>query len=260
MQCCQQCGLRPFLIDCASAHHHCAESRPFHQRSIKRRRTPLRGIGLFHVIHKIESQSFRSASIQRRKNSRLPIRRHLLYLLKSRFAQHLHHQLAAFIHPTIFRRDRWLLDPRPQPLHRFIVPLFNFTADGPAILLTEPCDRVPHHSQIPRNRRAQHIWHSQHGHCRSAGALQKLAPCGAFQLFHPRHRILLKYLASESVTAHSISPYFFSSNSFFNAFPLRNHGRSRRCIYPGNVRFLAINFSIHSRASCVFPCVFKNQA
>jgi hypothetical protein len=39
------------------------------------------------------------------------------------------------------------------------------------------------------------------------------------------------------------------ANSFSSALPLRNHGRSRLCMYRGKVRFFASSFRSHSRAS-----------
>lgn len=49
----------------------------------------------------------------------------------------------------------------------------------------------------------------------------------------------------------------YTANSFCRALPLRNHGRSTRCIYPGSVRFLATNFCAHSLASDFCPVSFK---
>ena len=51
-----------------------------------------------------------------------------------------------------------------------------------------------------------------------------------------------------------------AANSFSSASPLRNHGRSYRCMYRGSVRFLASSFSAHSRASSRRPASFRKFA
>lgn len=43
--------------------------------------------------------------------------------------------------------------------------------------------------------------------------------------------------------------HYALANSFRSALLLRNHGRSRRCMYRGSVRFFASSFCAHSRAS-----------
>jgi hypothetical protein len=50
------------------------------------------------------------------------------------------------------------------------------------------------------------------------------------------------------------------TNSFSSALPLRNHGRSRLCMYRGSVRFFASSFCNHSRASCRRFAVFRKLA
>ena len=50
------------------------------------------------------------------------------------------------------------------------------------------------------------------------------------------------------------------ASSFSNAFPFRNHDRSRLCMYRGNVRFLASNFCAHSRDSSHRFAIFRKLA
>jgi hypothetical protein len=50
------------------------------------------------------------------------------------------------------------------------------------------------------------------------------------------------------------------ASSFSSAFPFRNHGRSRLCMYRGNVRFFASNFCVHSRDSSRRFAVFRKLA
>jgi len=52
----------------------------------------------------------------------------------------------------------------------------------------------------------------------------------------------------------------YAANSFSNAFPFRNHGRSTLCIYLGNVRFFAKSRFAHSFASSFSPFNFKKFA
>ena len=56
-----------------------------------------------------------------------------------------------------------------------------------------------------------------------------------------------------------LQPYALA-NSFSSALPLRNHGRSRLCIYRGSVRFFARSFRAHSRDSSRRFAVFRKLA
>src|SRR5262249_28083971 len=111
------------------------------------RRTPFRRIGLLHVIHEVQSQSFWCACIQRGKNAGLAVGRHFLDALKSRVAQQLHHQRAAFVHSAIFRGDGGLLDPVLQAFHRLFVVFFNFRADAVGVFWVQPRNTASQHSR-----------------------------------------------------------------------------------------------------------------
>src|SRR5260370_19015711 len=50
------------------------------------------------------------------------------------------------------------------------------------------------------------------------------------------------------------------ASSFSSALPLRNHGRSRLCMYRGTVRFFASSFWNHSRASSRRFAIFRKLA
>ena len=82
----QKCFLRSLLIHRATAHHHFAQPRFLDQRRFEWRRTPVRRIGLLHVVHKIETQRLRRSRVQRCKHTRLPVRRHLPHTAKSGLA------------------------------------------------------------------------------------------------------------------------------------------------------------------------------
>jgi hypothetical protein len=53
---------------------------------------------------------------------------------------------------------------------------------------------------------------------------------------------------------------FAAVNSFNSALPLRNHGRSYRCIYRGSVRFFASSFCAHSRDCSGRPASLRKYA
>ena len=56
------------------------------------------------------------------------------------------------------------------------------------------------------------------------------------------------------------SELYALASSFNSALPLRNHGRSRLCMYRGSVRFFASSFCNHSRASSRRFAVFRKLA
>ena len=126
--------LRSLLIHRAATDHHFAQPRFVHDSRFERRRRPFRRIELFHVVHEIKPDRLRRARIERREHARLSIRVDHRRLLKSRIARQFRHVLRAFRIPAILRRDRHLLDPILQPLHRLIMAFGNLGFDFVEIL------------------------------------------------------------------------------------------------------------------------------
>ena len=121
---------RTLLVNGAAPDHDFAESGFVHQSGFERRRRPLSGIGLLHVVHVVKAQRFRGARIQSGEDSRLAVGGDFCSLLKARFAQHTHHHVAAFVHAAILGGDGWLADPVLQALDGFVVAFFDFRPDG----------------------------------------------------------------------------------------------------------------------------------
>ena len=96
------------------------------QRGVKRRRGPLRGIGLFHVIHEVEAEGSRRARVQGGENSRLSVARDFPHRIESGIPQESHGEVAALGHAAIFRGDGGLPDPFLEPMHGFVVMLVDF--------------------------------------------------------------------------------------------------------------------------------------
>ena len=123
---------RPFrtlLVYRPAAHYHLAESRFINESGFERRRRPLGGIRLLHVVHVVKTESARSTSVQRGDNAGLAVGGDSHRLLETCFAEHTHGQLAAFVHAAVFGGDGWLADPILQPLDGFIVAPFYFRAN-----------------------------------------------------------------------------------------------------------------------------------
>ena len=97
----------------------------------------------------------------------------------------------------------------------------------------------------------------------SRGLSPHIRPGPLFRLPRPgrrRFRVAqTSVCALPPVTNHE-SPVTCSASSFINALPLRNHGRSRLCMYLGSVRFFASSFCAHSRASSHRLAVFRKLA
>src|SRR5207244_1498997 len=67
---------RPFrtlLVYRPAAHYHLAESRFINESGFERRRRPLGGIRLLHVVHVVKTESARSTSVQRGENAGLAV-------------------------------------------------------------------------------------------------------------------------------------------------------------------------------------------
>src|ERR1041384_7023362 len=63
----------------------------------------------------------RRARIECGENARLAIARDFGYRLESGIAQQLHGEFTAFVNATIFRGDRWLMDPLLQTAHVLVM-------------------------------------------------------------------------------------------------------------------------------------------
>src|SRR5215510_13675919 len=97
----QEGGFRAFLIDGAAANEHLAKTRLIHQSRFKWWRRPLGGINLFYVIHIVNAQFSRRASVQYGKYTRLAIGRYFSHLGEPGLAQHLHSHFTAFSHTAV---------------------------------------------------------------------------------------------------------------------------------------------------------------
>ena len=116
-----------------------AQRRFVHQPRFGRRRSPLRRIELFHVVHEIKADRFRRAGIERGEHARLSVSANDIRPLKSRFARQLRHIFRAFRITAVLRRDRHLMDPILEPLHRFIVLLRDLRLDLREIIRRSEC-------------------------------------------------------------------------------------------------------------------------
>ena len=122
-------GFRAFLIDGAAAHDDFAEAGFIEQSRFKRRRRPFGGISLFDVVHEIEAEGFGRAGVKCGENTGLAVGGHFFDAAEAGFAEHLHHQVAAFVHAAIFSGDGGLANPPLQALYGFVVMLLNFGAN-----------------------------------------------------------------------------------------------------------------------------------
>ena len=125
----QESRLRSFLIYRTTADNHFSEIRFIYQRRVGRWRSPFRRVELFHVVHEINADSFGGTGIERSENARLALGRHLSRLVKPCFLQQFDQVVRAFGVAAIFRRDRDLMNPFLQPLHRLIMLLGDLLLD-----------------------------------------------------------------------------------------------------------------------------------
>ena len=89
------------------------------ERRVERRRRPLGGIDLLHVVHEVEADRARRARVERREDARMAVGRHALGASGSRRPRaQLHHQVAALVHAAVLGRDGGLPDPVLQALRR----------------------------------------------------------------------------------------------------------------------------------------------
>jgi hypothetical protein len=133
MQCSQERRLRSLLIHRAATHEDFAESWHVHETRLPRRRRPLLGVRLLHVVHEIQPERAARTGVECREDAGLAVGRPLLDVLEPGIAQHAHREIAALAHPAILGSDRRLTDPRLQPLHGFIVTLLDLLVDRRAV-------------------------------------------------------------------------------------------------------------------------------
>src|SRR5256886_7973044 len=111
MQRCEERCFRSFLVHRATADDHLPQRRFVHYSRFGRRRRPFCRIELFHVVHEIKTDSFRSTCIKRREYAGFAVRVDHRCLLKSCIASELSHVFRAFRIAAVLRRDRHLSDP-----------------------------------------------------------------------------------------------------------------------------------------------------
>jgi hypothetical protein len=71
---------------------------------------------------------------------RLAIRRDFAYLTKTGFPEHVHGELAAFVHTAIFGSNGRLANPRLQAPNAFVVTLGDFGVDS--VEVSHGCGRA----------------------------------------------------------------------------------------------------------------------
>ena len=122
--------LGPFLIHRAAADEDLAESGPVHESGGEGRRRPFRGIGLLHVVHEVDRESLRGARVERREDARVTVGVDTRRLLEAGIARHPHHEIAALVHPTIFRGERRVLHPLLKASEALVMTLFDLGLDA----------------------------------------------------------------------------------------------------------------------------------
>ena len=111
MQCSEKRCLWSLLVHCTASNNNFPKSGLVDQSSFKWRGRPLRRINLLHVVHKIKTNRLGRAIVHHCEDTRLSFGWDLRDLRKARLAQHVHHQPAAFLHPTILGGNRRLANP-----------------------------------------------------------------------------------------------------------------------------------------------------
>src|SRR5712671_2350015 len=105
-----------FLVYGAAADDYFAEAGLVDERGVPGWRGPFGGVDLLYVVHEIEAERFGSAGIESGEDAGLAFGGDLADLAEAGFAQHLHGQLAAFVHAAIFCGDGGLVNPVLQAL------------------------------------------------------------------------------------------------------------------------------------------------
>src|SRR5262245_16193751 len=89
--------LRTFLVDRATANDYLSDAGLIDQHRVPWRGRPLRRRDLLHVVHEVNADRLRRARIERSEDAGLAVSRNFRDRLKTRLAQELHRQLAAFV-------------------------------------------------------------------------------------------------------------------------------------------------------------------
>ena len=127
----EECRLRPLLIHRAAADEDLPESGSIDDRGTERWRRPLRGIGLLHVVHEIDGDGLRGSRVERREDPWVTIGLDTRGPLKARVARESHHEIAAFVHPAIFRGEGRVLHPFLEASNTLVVTLLDLGLDAP---------------------------------------------------------------------------------------------------------------------------------
>src|SRR5207249_8207442 len=127
----EECGLRPLLIHRAPADGDLPESGSIDDRGTERWRRPLRGVGLLHVVHEIDGDGLRGSRVERREDTGVTVGVDTRRFLEARVARESHHEIAAFVHPAIFRGEGRVLHPFLEASNTFVVTLLDLGLDAP---------------------------------------------------------------------------------------------------------------------------------
>ena len=133
VQCGEECGLRPLLIDRTAADHDFADTRLVDEARLQRRRRPLRGVEVLYVVHEVQADGFFRTGIERREHAGLAVGRENRDFLKPGLARELGHVFGAGRVVHIHARDRRQCDPVLQAFDVLVVVLGDFLSDRSAI-------------------------------------------------------------------------------------------------------------------------------
>jgi hypothetical protein len=121
--------LGTLLVDRAAADDRLAEARLVDQARFERRRGPLRGIELLHVVHEVEADRLLRAGVECGEDARLAVGVEHDRLLEPGVACELRHVLGACRVVAVLGGDRGERDPLLQALHRLVVAFRDLVSD-----------------------------------------------------------------------------------------------------------------------------------
>src|SRR5262245_65863778 len=102
---CKEGRFWSLLVHSPASHQNFADAGSINERGIPRGRRPLSRVYLFHIVHEIETNSPRSACIERSQYAGLAIRRNFSHLTKTRVSKESHREVAAFVDTLVFGCD-----------------------------------------------------------------------------------------------------------------------------------------------------------
>src|SRR5215475_5301835 len=138
VECGEEGCFRAFLVDGTATDQDFSDALAIHDGRIEWRRGPFLRVELLYVIHEIEANGFGSARVECGENAGVAVGRHLLDHAEAGLLEHVHHELAAFVHVAVFGGDAWKLDPVLEALDGFVVMLIDFGAYRSEVVRSHP--------------------------------------------------------------------------------------------------------------------------